>query len=178
MLYKLGEAVPELVGDGHFIAPNAVAAGAVKIYSRVSLWFNAVLRADVEYIEIGEDTNFQDCAVGHTDPGFPLTLGRGITVGHGAILHGCSIGDHSLVGMNAVVLNGAKVGRHCLIGANSLVPQGTVIPDNSLFIGSPGKVIRTIPEKAKEKIMENGQFYLNLTLRYNKEGEIIKELDS
>lgn len=171
MLYRLGEDTPELIGDGQYIAPSASVAGKVTLHRRVNVWFNAVLRADIEPITLGEGTNFQDCAVGHVDHGFPLVLGKGITVGHGVVLHGCTIGDNSLIGMNAVVLNGAKVGQNCLIGANALVPQGTVIPDNSLFLGSPGKVIKTLPEPAIAKIRENGDFYLALGERFLKECE-------
>jgi len=159
MLYKLGDIQPELKGEGQYIAPSASVVGKVILHAGVSVWFNAVLRADIEHIEIGEKSNFQDCAVGHTDYGFPLNVGSGVTVGHGVILHGCTIGDGSLVGMNAVVLNGAQVGKNCLIGAQALVPQGTVIPDNSLFLGAPGKVIKELPPQAIEKIKKNGDFY-------------------
>ncbi|MDA3850990.1 MAG: gamma carbonic anhydrase family protein [Spirochaetaceae bacterium] len=169
MIYPLGEDIPELRGQGHYLAPSCSVVGRVILESRVNIWFNAVLRGDVEYIHLGEDTNFQDCAVGHTDFGFPLILGSSITVGHGAILHGCQVGDHSLIGMNAVVLNGAKVGKHCLIGAQSLVPQGRVIPDYSIFLGSPGTVVKTLSPEAAQKIKKNGQFYVSLAERYLKE---------
>lgn len=160
MLYALGDKVPELRGQGHYIAPSADIAGKVILESRVNVWFNAVLRADIEHIFMGEGSNFQDGAVGHTDFGFPLEIGSGVTVGHGAILHGCTIGDGSLIGMNAVVLNGARVGKECLIGAQALVPQGCIIPDRSLFLGSPGKVVKELPLQAIEKIRKNAQFYL------------------
>lgn len=169
MLYALGDKIPELKGEGHYIAPSADIAGKVILASRVNVWFNAVLRADIEHIFIGEDSNFQDCAVGHTDFGFPLNIGSGVTVGHGAILHGCSIGDGSLVGMNAVVLNGAQVGKECLIGAQALVPQGCIIPDRSLFLGAPGKVIKELPSQAIDKIKQNADFYLNLGEQFLKD---------
>lgn len=145
-LYALdGEGV-RLVGAGHYVAPGAILIGRVVLEDRATVWFGAILRADNEPIVVGRSSNIQDGAVLHADPGFPLTLGDYVTVGHQAMLHGCTVGDGSLVGIKAVVLNGARIGRECLIGANALIPEGKVIPDRSLVIGSPGKVVRTLTD--------------------------------
>jgi carbonic anhydrase/acetyltransferase-like protein (isoleucine patch superfamily) len=150
-----------------FVADNATLIGAVTIGARASVWFNAVLRGDVEAIEIGEGTNIQDGAILHTDPGAPLRIGRDVTVGHGAVLHGCEVQDGSLVGIRAVVLDHAVIGRDCLIGANALVTPRQQIPDGSLVLGSPAKIIRRLTEKeieelrfAAEHYVQSGSFYL------------------
>ena len=140
MIYKLGEHSVQTVGDDFFVAPTADVIGRVILEKHVSIWFGAVIRGDVEEIRIGENSNVQDLSVLHADPGHPLVIGKNVTVGHKVMLHGCSIGDNSLIGINSIILNGAKIGKNCLIGANSLVTEGTVIPDNSLVMGSPAKV--------------------------------------
>ncbi len=140
MKYSLGDKHVRLRGEGHFIAPNAAVIGDVTLGENSSVWFSCVLRGDAERIEVGAGSNIQDGAVLHADPGYPMVVGRNVTVGHNAMLHGCTIGDGSLVGINAVVLNGARVGKGCLIGANALVTEGTEVPDGSLVLGSPGKV--------------------------------------
>ena len=140
-LYNLDELTPD-VHPSAFIAPSADVIGQVILKENASVWFGAVLRGDNEPITIGPDSNVQDGAVLHTDPGSPLTLGRGVTVGHQAMLHGCEVGDYSLIGIGAVVLNGVRIGRNCIIGANALITEGKVIPDNSLVMGQPGKVVR------------------------------------
>jgi carbonic anhydrase/acetyltransferase-like protein (isoleucine patch superfamily) len=148
MIYRLGQREVRAEGE-YFIAESAVVIGAVLLKNDASVWFNAVLRGDNELITVGESSNVQDGAVLHTDPGSPLTIGRFVTVGHKVMLHGCTIGDNSLIGINAVILNGARIGRNCLIGANALVTEGKEIPDNSLVMGSPGKVVRELsPEQA------------------------------
>lgn len=152
-LYDLGGIAPELPEDDAFwIAPTASVIGRVKLHRNASVWFGAVLRGDHELIEIGEGSNVQDCCVLHTDPGFPLTIGRDCTIGHKVMLHGCTIADGSLIGIGATVLNGAKIGRNCLIGAHSLIPEGKEIPDNSLVMGVPGRVVRELSDE------EAGQF--------------------
>ena len=140
--------------------------GSVSVASGGSIWFGVVLRGDQDEIIIGEDSNIQDNSVLHTDQGFPLIIGRGVTVGHKVMLHGCEIGDGSLIGINAVVLNGAKIGRECIIGANALVPEGMVVPDGSLVLGSPGKVKREISDAQRaflpvsaQHYVENGRLY-------------------
>lgn len=145
MRYRLGEHVPQVPDSGDFfIAENATVIGRVALAEQASVWFGAVLRGDQELIQIGAGSNVQDGCVLHTDPGFPLTLGRDVTVGHQAMLHGCTVGDNSLIGIQAVVLNGATIGRNCLIGAGALIPEGKHIPDNSLVMGTPGRVKREL----------------------------------
>ncbi|WP_439633449.1 gamma carbonic anhydrase family protein [Glycocaulis sp.] len=142
-VYELDGVRPK-IGEGVWIAPGATVLGRVTLGRNVSVWFGAVLRGDVEDIVIGDDTNIQDGTVIHADPGKPTILGKGITVGHQAMLHGCQIGDYSLVGIGATILNGAKIGKNCLIGAHALVTEGKEIPDNSMVLGSPGKVVKTL----------------------------------
>jgi carbonic anhydrase/acetyltransferase-like protein (isoleucine patch superfamily) len=147
MLYRFDGIAPSTPDDGDFwIAPNAQVMGRVRIMSAASVWFGAVLRGDNEFITLGVGSNIQENCVCHTDMGFPLMIGSGCTIGHSAILHGCEIGDNSLIGMGATVLNGAKIGKNCLIGAGALVPEGKVIPDNSLVVGMPCKVMRELDD--------------------------------
>lgn len=167
MQYILEDRKPELRGTEHFIAPSADVIGSVVMEDRSSVWFNTVLRGDNEPIYLGEESNVQDCSVMHTEPGCPVTLGRGVTVGHLAMLHGCSVGDYSLIGIKAVVLDRARIGRHCLIGANSLVTDGKEIPDRSLVLGSPGKVVRTLTDEEVEKLYQASQSYVTKLRRYN-----------
>jgi len=142
-IYALGDSKPQLPPQGEYwVAPSASVIGNVILHSNASVWFGAVLRGDNDPITVGPDSNIQDGSVLHTDMGSPLTLGRGVTVGHNAMLHGCEVGDYSLIGIGAVVLNGVKIGRNCIIGANALLTEGKVIPDNSLVVGQPGKVVR------------------------------------
>jgi carbonic anhydrase/acetyltransferase-like protein (isoleucine patch superfamily) len=142
-IYALGDSKPQLPPLGEYwVAPSASVIGNVILHPNASVWFGAVLRGDNDPITVGPDSNIQDGSVLHTDMGSPLTLGRGVTVGHKAMLHGCEVGDYSLIGIGAVVLNGVKIGRNCIIGANALITEGKVIPDNSLVVGQPGKVVR------------------------------------
>ena len=142
-LYALDDMKPQLPPEGEYwVAPSASVIGNVILHANASVWFGATLRGDNDPITVGPDSNIQDGSVLHTDLGSPLTLGRGVTVGHNAMLHGCEVGDYSLIGIGAVVLNGAKIGRNCIIGANALITEGKVIPDNSLVMGQPGKVVR------------------------------------
>lgn len=142
-IYELDGQAPELPENGnYFIADTAVVIGKVRLLNNASVWFGAVLRGDNEWIEIGERTNIQDNCTLHTDPGFPLTVGSGVTVGHNAILHGCLIGNNTLIGMGAVVMNGAQVGSNCIVGAGALVAEKAVVPDNALVVGSPARKIR------------------------------------
>jgi carbonic anhydrase/acetyltransferase-like protein (isoleucine patch superfamily) len=166
MFYSLGQRKPEKDGDGQFVAHNATVIGSVKLMEKSSIWFNVVIRGDNELITIGPESNIQDGSVLHTDPGIPLTIGRGVTVGHKAMLHGCQIGDYSLIGINAVVLNGAKIGKHCLIGANTLIPEGMEIPDGSMVIGSPGKVRRELNDSQKKMLEFSAAHYVTNAERY------------
>lgn len=165
MIYRLDNRQVQRKGQS-FIAPNATLIGAVTIEDQASIWFNVVVRADNDLIHIGEGSNIQDGSVLHVDPGFPLTVGRKVTVGHKVILHGCTIGDGSLIGMNAVILNGAQIGRGCLIGANALVTENMVVPDGSMVIGSPGKIVRTLDETVRQKLIDSADSYIENGRRY------------
>lgn len=165
MIYQLEDAVPQIHASA-WVAENATLAGQITLQKDVSIWFNAVLRAEHAPITVGEGSNIQDGTVCHVDPGMPLTIGRSVTVGHKVMLHGCTIGDESLIGINAVILNGAKIGRNCLIGANSLVPEGKEIPDGSLVMGSPGKIVRTLSEAQIEGLKASAMHYVENGRRY------------
>ncbi len=149
-----------------WIAPDAHIIGDVVLGDKVGIWFGAVLRGDNERISIGDGTNIQEHTMVHTDPGFPATIGKNCTIGHRAIIHGCSIDDNSLIGMGAIVLNGARIGKNCLIGAGALVSEGKHIPDNSLVVGMPGKVIRTLSLEDAEKLTQSALNYQKNAKRY------------
>jgi carbonic anhydrase/acetyltransferase-like protein (isoleucine patch superfamily) len=165
MKYRLGQSSVDLHPES-WVAPNATLVGKVKLEQGASVWFGAVLRGDNELIHIGEQSNVQDGSVMHTDMGFPLTLGKGVTIGHNAMLHGCTVGDYSLIGINAVVLNGAKIGKYCIIGANTLIGEGKEIPDGSLVVGSPGKVVRELSEAQKTMLEASAAHYVHNAQRY------------
>lgn len=164
-IYRLGERVPE-IHESAYVFDTATVIGLVRIEAGANLWPYATVRGDNELIVIGEDSNVQEGGVLHTDPGFPLTIGPRVTVGHQAMLHGCTIGEGSLIGIQAVVLNGARIGRNCLIGAGALVTEGKEIPDNSLVVGSPGKVLRTLDEAAIARIHANTAGYARRAREY------------
>ncbi|AHF66333.1 gamma carbonic anhydrase family protein [Pseudomonas cichorii] len=165
MKYRLGDSCVQT--DPHsWIAPNAVLIGKVKLEAGSSVWFNAVLRGDNELIHIGENSNVQDGTVMHTDMGSPLNIGKGVTIGHNVMLHGCSVDDYSLIGINSVILNGAKIGKYCIIGANSLIGEGKVIPDGSLVMGSPGKVVRELTDVQKKMLEASAAHYVHNAQRY------------
>lgn len=170
MKYRLGDACVDTHPDS-WTAPTATLIGRVRLEEGASVWFNAVLRGDNELILIGRDSNVQDGAVMHTDMGYPLTLGTGVTIGHNAMLHGCTVGDYSLIGINAVILNGAKIGKHCIIGANSLIGEGKVIPDGSLVMGSPGKVVRDLTDEQKALLQASAAHYVKNGQRYARDLE-------
>ena len=149
-----------------FVAPNATLIGSVVLHEAASVWFNVVIRGDNDPIVIGPETNIQDGSVLHTDEGVPLTLGRGVTVGHKVMLHGCEVGDFSLIGIGAVVLNRAKIGRYCIIGANSLIAEGKEIPEGSLVIGSPGRVVRTLTPEQRLGLERSAAHYVANAHRY------------
>jgi carbonic anhydrase/acetyltransferase-like protein (isoleucine patch superfamily) len=158
-VYKLDHDEPT-VAPTAWVAPGAHVMGRVELAEDSSIWFGAVLRGDNEPIRIGRGSNVQECAVLHTDPGSPLTVGAHVTIGHQAMLHGCTIGDGSLVGIQAVILNGARIGRECLIGAGALVTEGKVIPDRSVVVGSPGKVVRQLTEQDVASIRRGADSYV------------------
>ena len=156
--YALDGIAPELPEEGgYWIAPSASVIGKVRLERGASVWFGAVIRGDNELITIGENSNVQDGAVMHTDPGLPLTVGKGCTIGHKAILHGCTVGDNTLIGMGAVILNRARIGRNCLIGANALITEGKEIPNNSLVMGQPGKIAGELNEEAVARLAKSAE---------------------
>lgn len=169
-LYQLGNLKPETPAEGSFwIAPDAHVIGQVKLGADVGIWFGAVLRGDNEPIVVGDGSNIQEGVMIHVDPGFPVTIGRGCTIGHHAIVHGCTLGDNTLVGMGATVLNGARIGNNCLIGANALVTEGKEFPDNSLIVGSPARAIRTLDDAAVAGLRRSAENYVANWKRFARE---------
>lgn len=158
-IYQLGDDTPEISASA-YISESANVIGKVSIWDHASVWCNVTIRGDNEPISIGANSNLQEGCVLHTDPGFPLSIGRNVTVGHQAMLHGCTVGDGALIGIQAVVLNGAKIGRNCLVGAGALVTEGKEFPENSLIIGSPAKVMRTLTEADIAGMNSNAENYV------------------
>ncbi len=165
MIFGLDNDLPQLAATA-WVADNATVVGKVVMQAQASVWFNAVVRGDMESITIGEDSNVQDGAVLHTDAGYPLRLGRGVTVGHHAVLHGCRVDDYALVGINAVVLNGARIGEYSVIGANALVTENMEVPPSSLVLGSPAKVVRALDPSQQSLLRESAQHYVENAKRY------------
>ena len=168
-VYSLGDRQAVFRSSNYFIAPTASVVGSVTFGENVSVWFSAVIRADNEIIELGDNVNVQDGAVLHADPGFPLHLARDVTVGHLAMLHGSTIGENTLVGINAVILNGCTIGKNCIIGANAFLPEGKVIPDNSMVLGSPGKIVRQISDEEASNLRRIASGYAARSARYVRE---------
>ena len=165
MIYSLGERHVEFRGD-YYVAPSASVIGSVVLGNNASIWFNCVVRGDNDVITIGDNTNVQDASVLHIDEGVPLTLGMNVSIGHKVMLHGCSVGDNSLIGINAVILNNARIGRNCLVGASSLITEGKEIPDGSLVLGSPGRVVRQLTEAEIRGISEIANHYVEKSAVY------------
>ncbi|KKL81513.1 hypothetical protein LCGC14_1994020 [marine sediment metagenome] len=166
-IYSLGDVSPVFPDDDTaWTAPDANIIGQIILGSHSSVWFGATLRGDNEPISLGDGSNIQENCVLHTDPGFPLTIGQNCTIGHKAMLHGCTIGDGSLIGMGATVLNGAVIGRGCLIGAGALITEGKEIPDNSLVVGAPGRVVRTLDADAIEGLLKSAMKYQQNAARF------------
>jgi carbonic anhydrase/acetyltransferase-like protein (isoleucine patch superfamily) len=165
MIYELGNVKPQFKGD-HFIADNAAVIGSVILENDVSVWFNCVLRGDTDELLIGEGTNIQDFSMLHTDPGIKLRIGRDCVIGHHVVLHGCEVGDNSLIGIGAVILNRAKIGRNCIVGARSLVTEGKSFPDNSMIMGTPAKVVREVTPQEVQMIKLNAQHYVQNFKRF------------
>jgi carbonic anhydrase/acetyltransferase-like protein (isoleucine patch superfamily) len=175
-IYSLDGVEPVLPNEDEvFIADNAQVMGKVTVGKGVGIWFGAVLRGDNEMITLGDGSNVQENCTLHTDIGFPLDVGKGCTIGHNAILHGCTLGENTLIGMGAIVLNGAVIGKNCVIGAGALVTEGKHIPDNSLVVGSPGRVIREIDADAEQKLKNGALNYTQNARRFSKG---LKRLDS
>ncbi|SRR5260221_5503735 len=164
-LYTLGERKIVIHGDC-FIADNATVIGSVILHDQASVWYNAVVRGDSDTVAIGERTNIQDAAVLHADPGIPLTLGKNVSVGHQAMLHGCTVGDGSLIGIGAIILNHAVIGKSCLIGAGTLITEGKTFPDGVLVVGSPGKVLRDLKPEERAGLLENADIYVRRSKFY------------
>jgi len=173
-LYELDGVRPDVPANGRYwVAPSADVIGRVKLEEESSIWFNAVLRGDSEPIVIGKRSNVQDGCVFHVDPGFPLTVGPGCTIGHKAILHGCTIGKGSLIGMGAMVLNGAKIGDNSLVGAGALVTEGKEFPANALIVGSPARAIRTLDDKAMKMVAYGAEIYFRRWQQFSKSLKIV-----
>jgi carbonic anhydrase/acetyltransferase-like protein (isoleucine patch superfamily) len=158
-IYKIGDITPD-VDASAYVTDSASVIGKVRLAANTSIWFGAALRGDNELISIGEGSNVQECAVLHTDMGYPLTIGKNVTIGHQAMLHGCTVGDGSLIGIQAVVLDGAKIGRNCLVAAGALVTSGKEFPDNSLIMGSPAKAVRELTDAQISDIQKGVQTYI------------------
>lgn len=171
MIYALNDRRVQVQSemDDWFVAPNAVVIGSVILKHNANVWFNVTIRGDNDLITIGENSNIQDGSVLHTDPGIKLTIGRDVTVGHLVMLHGCTIGDNSLIGIKSVILNHASIGKNCIIGSNSLITEGKTIPDNSLVMGSPGKVVRQVKEEEIANLKRTAQHYVDNFKRYQRD---------
>jgi carbonic anhydrase/acetyltransferase-like protein (isoleucine patch superfamily) len=174
-IYALGDWAPELPSSGdYWVAPDAVVVGHVRLRKNSSVWFGAVLRGDNDWIELGENSNIQDNSVVHTDPGQPTIIGAHVTVGHKVILHSATVGDNSLIGMGAILLNRCKIGRNCLVGAGTIITEGKEIPDNSMVIGAPGRVIRQLTEPQLALLKMSSEVYVKNFRRFR---ESLKKLD-
>lgn len=168
-IYALDGQAPEFPGEGqYFVAETATLIGRVRLKKDASVWYGAVLRGDNEWIELGERSQIQDNATLHTDLGFPLIIGDNCVIGHNVILHGCTVGDASLVGMGAILLNGATIGRNCVVGAGSVITEGKTFPDDVLIVGAPARVIRTVDDKATAMIREGADTYVQRWQQYAK----------
>ena len=166
MIYSLGSKRLKCLHENYYIAPTANVVGEVVLHEDASVWFNAVLRGDNEPITVGKRSNIQDGAVLHTDPGSPLVIGENVTVGHKAMLHGCRVGDNTLIGINAVILNGVTIGKNCIIGAQAMIPENKVIPDNSVVMGIPGKVVKQVSDYQVVHLKQSAQTYVNHSAVY------------
>jgi carbonic anhydrase/acetyltransferase-like protein (isoleucine patch superfamily) len=168
-IYALDGQAPEFPASGsYWVADTAVLIGKVRLKHEASVWFGAVVRGDNEWIELGERSQIQDNATLHTDPGFPITIGNNCVIGHNVIMHGCTVGDNSLIGMGAILLNGVKIGNNSLVGAGSVVTEGKAFPDNSLIVGAPARVIRSIDDRIAKMISDGADIYVNRWKRYAK----------
>jgi len=166
-IYELDGQAPEFPADGlYWVAETAVVVGKVRLHSEVSIWYGTVMRGDNEWIDIGARSQIQDNATLHTDPGFPLTVGQSCVIGHNVILHGCTIGDNTLIGMGTTILNGAKIGSNCLVGANALITEGKEFPDNSVILGAPAKAVREVDDKTKAMIARGADVYVKRWKQY------------
>ena len=171
-LYTFENSTPE-IKETSFVAPNASLIGRVKIGENSSVWFNTVLRGDMETITIGNESNIQDLSMGHADPGFPLVLGNRVTIGHHSILHGCIIGDDCLIGMGAIIMNGVRIGRGSIIGAGAVLLEGMEIPEFSMVVGSPGKIKKTYDESILDNIRKSAKIYVKRSISYRQKSSVL-----
>jgi carbonic anhydrase/acetyltransferase-like protein (isoleucine patch superfamily) len=165
-LFSIGERRVQLLGDHHYVAHDATLVGDITLHNNVNVWFQVVIRAENDRVTIGEDCNIQDGSVLHVDPGFPMTLAPRVSIGHKVMLHGCTIGEGTLIGINSVILNGAKIGRSVLIGANTLIAEGKEIPDGVLVVGSPGKIVRELRPEEKAGLLKISSGYVERSKLY------------
>ncbi len=168
-VFSLGSRIPRFIGDHHFVAHDATLVGDVTLENEANIWFQCVLRAENDRIHIGEGCNIQDGSVLHVDPGYPLTLARHVSIGHKVMLHGCSVGEGSLVGINSVVMNGAKIGKSVLVGANTLIAEGKEIPDGVLVLGSPGKIVRELKPEERAFLLKIATGYVERSRMYKRD---------
>jgi carbonic anhydrase/acetyltransferase-like protein (isoleucine patch superfamily) len=168
-LFSLGDKRVQLLGADHYVAYDATLVGAITLRHAANVWFKVVIRAENDRITVGEGTNVQDGSVLHVDPGYPMTLGREVTIGHKAMLHGCSVGDGALIGINSVVMNGARIGAGSLIGANTLIPEGKEIPEGVLVVGSPGKIVRALTPEQQANLRKIARGYVERAALYRQE---------
>ncbi len=164
-IYKIDQKTPQIAASA-WVAPNATVIGDARLGDNVSIWWNAVLRGDNDPIHIGANSNIQDGSVLHTDEGVPMHIGANVTVGHMVMLHGCTVGDNSLIGIGSVILNRAVIGKHSIVGANTLIPEGKVFPDGVLIVGSPGKVVRELSEEERARLQKSADHYVDNARRY------------
>lgn len=167
MIYTLGDRAPEFEGTGHYVADNATIIGNVRLKDRASVWFNCVLRGDNDWLVVGERSNIQDGSVLHTDDGIELIIGNGVTIGHKVMLHGCEIGDNSLIGIGSTILNGVKIGNNSVVGAHALVTENKSFPDGSLILGAPAKVVRELSEEEIAHVRWSADVYVENAERFN-----------
>ena len=167
-LFSIGERRVQLLGSHHYVAHDATLVGDITLHNNVNVWFQVVIRAENDRVTIGEDCNIQDGSVLHVDPGFPMTLAPRVSIGHKVMLHGCTIGEGTLIGINSVILNGAKIGRSVLIGANTLIAEGKEIPDGVLVVGSPGKIVRELKPEEKAGLLKISSGYVERSMLYKK----------
>jgi len=165
-LFPIGERRVQLLGEHHYVAHDATLVGDITLHNDVNVWFKVVIRAENDRITIGEGCNIQDASVLHVDPGYPLTLGRQVTIGHKVMLHGCTVGDGSLIGINSVVMNGARIGRGTLVGANTLIAEGKEIPEGVLVLGSPGKIVRELKQEERAYLLKVASGYVERSRFY------------
>jgi len=165
-LFAIGERRVQLLGEHHYVAHDATLVGDITLHDEVSIWFKVVIRAENDRITIGEGCNIQDASVLHVDPGYPMTLGKHVSVGHKVMLHGCTIGEGSLIGINSVIMNGARIGRGTLIGANTLIAEGKEIPEGVLVLGSPGKIVRELKPEERDYLLKVARGYVDRSRFY------------